>query len=254
MAPHRAHQPGWTRSRGVAALVAAAAVLVAQQAVAAATGQATHASAFTLSEAFTFLFLTIGPLKIIGPFAAMTRGQDPAFKRLLAVQGTGIAAIAALAASTIGASVLRKWGISVGALLITIGILLFMVALRTVMEQYEPPKPGPAAPQPGASPSARAAFSPLAFPTIIPPYGVGVLVVLVTLHVGTTVQLTLLVAAILALDLLAMLSADAIVKQPMLAPVLGIVGTVAGVLQVALGVQAIVGGLRALGIVATPAG
>src|SRR5262249_17412097 len=164
----------------------------------------THPFPFSLSQTFTLLFLTIGPLKIIGPFASMTRGQDQAFKRLLAFQGTAIAAIGALVASTIASSILRKWGVSLGALLLTMGILLFLIALRTVMEQYTPREPAaPAAPAAG-KPSLALAFSPLAFPTIITPYGIATLVLLETLRSGGMVQFLLVVGGVLVLDLLAM--------------------------------------------------
>lgn len=42
----------------------------------------------------------------------MTLGHDDAFKRRLALEGTGIAAIALLVAATIGAQILDDWGVS----------------------------------------------------------------------------------------------------------------------------------------------
>jgi multiple antibiotic resistance protein len=138
----------------------------------------------TLAKVFTFLFLTLGPLKIIGPFASMTRGYDAAFKRRLAIRGIVIATIALLAAATTGANILQQWGISIGAMQLTAGILLFLVALRPVLEQYETHQPRThaeaSADLPPSSPSALA-FSPLAFPTIVTPYGIAVLIIAVTL-------------------------------------------------------------------------
>ena len=87
---------------------------------------------FSFGKVFTFLFLTLGPLKIIGPFAEMTRGRDAAFRRELAYRGAAVAAVGLLVAVTIGTRILDKWGISVGALLLTAGIVLFLVALRPV--------------------------------------------------------------------------------------------------------------------------
>ena len=52
---------------------------------------------------------------------------------------------------------------------------------------------------------------------------------------------------VLLLDLLAMLFADRILKTPFVAVALGIVGAVMGVLQAALGIEAIVLALRLLG-------
>ena len=203
--------------------------------------------AITFGKAFTFLFLTLGPLKIIGPFAKMTRGRDRAFKRTLALQGILIATIAAFAAATIGVKVLQKWGVSVGALVVTAGVVLFLVALRQVMQQYEPKEAMPeATPSATPPPSMALAFSPLAFPTIVTPYGAAVLVLLAAVSGGEMMPILAMAGVVLVLDLIAMLAADSIVKTPYVAPVLGIVGAVIAVLQVALGVQLVINGLRLL--------
>jgi len=249
----------WQVFGGVLLLAVAATAAHAQEATSAATQP--QAAPFFLGKVFTFLFLTIGPLKVIGPFAAMTRGRDAAFKRRLAFQGTVIALFAALAAATIGANTLHKWGVSAGALLLTAGIVLFLVALMPVLEQYAPQherRPDPSDGGDGgdagtaASPPSALTFSPLAFPTIITPYGIAVLVLEVTLAGSdTTTVLAILgiAAAVLVLDLLAMLSADRILSTPLVASALRIVGSVMGVLQVALGVQTVVRALHFLGIV-----
>lgn len=213
---------------------------------------------FSLEKIFIFLFVTLGPLKIIGPFASMTRGRDAKFKRKLALQGFVISTIAVLVATTVAASILEKWGISIGALTLTAGIILFLVALKPLLEQYAPADAPSSPQQPAGQPAAALpspsdlAFSPLAFPTIVTPYGIAVLILLATLQEGGLVGPVLVMAAIvLVLDLVAMLSADRILKTPMVAPTLGIIGAVLGVLQVALGVQAVIAGLRVLGIVPT---
>src|SRR5262249_49047280 len=91
----------------------------------------------TLSKVFIFVFLTLGPFNVVGPFANMTRGRDTAFKRRLAVEGTSIAALGLLVAATLGANALTFWGVSASALFITTGILLFLVGLRFVRAQYQ---------------------------------------------------------------------------------------------------------------------
>jgi multiple antibiotic resistance protein len=181
----------------------------------------------------------------------MTRGADRAFKRRLALEGIGLATAAALLAPTIGANILRKWGVSSEALLLTVGIILFLVALRSVLAQYSPADDHVPA-QAAAPPATTSAFSftPLAFPTIITPYGIALLVFLVTLPEGAVpiASLLVLVALVLALDLVAMLFADRILGTPVVAGALRLLGATLGVLQVALGVQAIVGALRLLGL------
>ena len=209
---------------------------------------------FSPGKVFTFLFVMIGPLKVIGPFAKMTAGWDRGLKRRLAFQSIAIAAIGAFAAATLGSRLLHKWEISLGALLLTTGIVLFLVAMRVVMEQYEPHERTEKTDHPATiarppSPNALA-FSPLAFPTIITPYGAALLILLMSLRSGqTTILLGIMGIAglVLVLDLLAMLTAERILTTPAVRPTLGILGSVLSVLQVALGVQAIVDGLRLLG-------
>jgi multiple antibiotic resistance protein len=181
----------------------------------------------------------------------MTHGRDAAFKRRLAFEGTLIAVLAALAAATVATNILEKWGISVGALQLTTGIVLFLVALQLVLEQYAPREPQADAPRSAAAsapPPSALAFSPLAFPTIVPPYGIAVLILLVTLRPDKMLQILGVTAFVLLLDLLAMLSADRILKTPLVGSALGILGAVLGMLQIALSVQVVVRGLRLLGI------
>lgn len=174
----------------------------------------------------------------------LTRGRDAAFKRRLAVRGTGIAAIALFMAATLGARLLRNWGVSTEALLLTGGIILFLVALRRVFQQFTPLE----APVAAMQETTWQAFSPLAFPTIVTPFGVAVLVVALRLRPGdlATAEILALAAAVLLLDLLAMLFADRILQAPFVSAALLILGSVMVVLQVALGVEMMLYALRLL--------
>jgi multiple antibiotic resistance protein len=203
-------------------------------------------SFWSFGEAFVFLFVALGPLNVIGPFAAMTQGRDAAFKRRLAFRASLVAAIALLVAATLGAKTLEAWGISVGALLLAAGAILFLVALRPVLAGYDPG--GPRAQSVPALSESELAFSPLAFPTIVTPYGLALLILLFTLHPFGSGGLWILAAAavVLALDLLAMLCADLIARIPLSKAGLDMLGAVMGVLLVALGVQAAADGLRLL--------
>ena len=68
------------------------------------TAQA-HAITLTLGKVFLFLFVTLEPFNVLGPFASMTRGRDNVIKRRLAMQGSSIAAIAVVVAATVGAMI-----------------------------------------------------------------------------------------------------------------------------------------------------
>ena len=205
---------------------------------------------FSIGKVFTFLFMTLGPLKIIAPFAKMTRGRDRAFKRKLAALGTLLAAIAIVVAATTGAKTLIGWGVSVDALLLAAGIILFLIALQPVLEQYKPKKSevdDSKSSNSNAASISALALSPLTFPTIITPYGVAVLILLATLRSNHLPEIAGVMAVILVLNFLAMLFADFILKSAVVSTVLGVIGTVMGVLQVALGVQVVVDALRMLG-------
>ncbi len=223
--------------------------------------QPSSSDPFSLGKVFTFLFVMIGPLKVIGPFAKLTAGWDRGLKRRLAFQAIVTAAIGAFAAATVGSRLLQNWGISLGALLLTTGLVLFLVALRVVMEQYEPHAHAEKADRPSAvarpTSVAALAFSPLAFPTIITPYGAALLILLMTLRAGQTEILLRIIGiavVVLGRDLVAMLTADRILTTTAVRPTLGILGSVLSVLQVALGVQAIVEALRLLGVPVLTAG
>jgi multiple antibiotic resistance protein len=228
--------------------MAPASIAAAQQVAESAAGQPVSVT-FTLGKMFTFLFLTLGPLKLLGPFAKATQGVDTGTKRRLALKSTGIALLGVLVASTLGENTLRKWNVSIGALLMTAGLILFLTALKPILEQFAgqevQEKQAPVEGAPLISPMA------LAFPRIVTPYGVAILIVLMSLSETDTTSMQVLLVAIfvLLLDLLAMLFAEQILKTPLVGAALGIVGVVMGVLQVALGVQAMVAALRLLGFV-----
>jgi multiple antibiotic resistance protein len=57
-------------------------------AAAEATADQTPMGAIPASQIFTFLFLMLGPIKIIGPFAKITRGAEPGFTLQIALRAT----------------------------------------------------------------------------------------------------------------------------------------------------------------------
>jgi len=198
-------------------------------------------------EIFTLFFVTLGPLKILGPFALQTRGMEPAALRGIALR-VFVLSLAALAlGGWIGRALVHKWHISMPALLIATGIIFFLVALRAVLEQYEPPHHDAAPPALPAQP-LEAALK-LTSPTVVTPYGVAALIVLLA-ATGDTVREELILGilfAVMVLNLLAMLFAHAVMHGALLLG-LRLLGAVLAVMQVALAVQIILQGLGDLGI------
>src|ERR1700751_1673312 len=235
----------WGKPVAASALFGAEAPAAFAHSVATAAHGQGAVSHLSLGEAFTFLFVALGPLNVIGPFATLTQGRGAAFKRGLAFRAFLVAAIAVLFAATLGAKTLQAWGISVGALLLAAGAILFLVALQRVLAGYSPRggrvQATPAVPAPS---EPELAFSPLAFPTIITPYGLALLILLFTLYPFGSGGLGILAIAsfVLALDLLAMLCTDLLAKIPFIKPGLDILGCVMAVLLVALGGEGVGGG------------
>jgi multiple antibiotic resistance protein len=199
-----------------------------------------------LSQVFVLFFVMLGPVKIIAPFAAMTRDVEDQACRKLAIRAFVIASVTTLLAAAIGRGILENWHVSLGALLIAGGVILFLVALRQVLQQYAP-STEPEARQP--EPALAALAMRLAFPTIVTPYGIAAVIILLSIspNAGYTIGVAAALVGVMVLNLLAMLYAKAILKAIGIMP-LQIVGTVLSVMQVALGVQMILGGLRMIGV------
>ena len=91
-----------------------------------------------LGAVFTLLFITLGPLKIVGPFVQLTREADEATMKKIAVRAFALALIAVVVGGFVGQALLENWNISVPALLLAGGIIFLLVGLSLVLEQYQP--------------------------------------------------------------------------------------------------------------------
>jgi multiple antibiotic resistance protein len=194
---------------------------------------------------FVMLFLMLGPTKILVPYVQMTQGMDSVFQRRLAFRAIVFSSGALLLAGLLGKKMLDNLNISLPVLTLTAGLVLFLVALRTVLQQASPP------PKPSGTdePSLQLAFSPLAFPTIVTPYGIAAVIVFATLaqnDYAASLTLAGLVVLILAMDWAAMIYANSILKW--FGTALQIFSVILGVTQIALGLQLILRSLSALGI------
>jgi multiple antibiotic resistance protein len=198
-----------------------------------------------LSAVFPLLLVTLGPIKILGPFAQLTRDVDEARMRQIAVRAFGLAALAVLAGGVIGPALLRSWNISLPALLLAGALVFLLIGLRLVLEQYEPATAAP--PALPAAPTAAAMR--ITFPTVVTPYGIAALIVLLANSDDTTRTAGIVAIAIVVmiLDLLAMLYARRIMAGPTVVA-LQTLGAILGVLQVGLAVEMALRALRALGV------
>ena len=195
---------------------------------------------------FLLLFLMLGPIKILVPFVEMTQGTDAAFRWRLATRALLFSTAALILAGAMGRNILENFGIPVPVLGLTGGLVLFLVALQTLLQQFSGPE---RLARPARVPEMRMAISPLAFPTIVTPYGIAAIIIFIALA-GDDGAMKLTVAgvalAILLMDWLAMLFAHVILRW--LGPILQVFAVVLGVTQVALGLQVILRSLSMLGV------
>lgn len=199
------------------------------------------------TEVFTFLFVTLGPLQLIVPFAQRTQSFSAPVTRQIAVRTAAIAALVVVGGGFLGSQMISAWQVSVGSLTLAAGIIFFLVALRVLLHQYEPARP-PALAEHGPSDPTSAALG-LIFPVALTPYGIAGVIVLLTTSgdLQRTLVILGLLMLVMVLDLLAMMFARNILKGPAMI-VLKLVGAVMGVLQVALSIELIHTGMQSSGL------
>jgi multiple antibiotic resistance protein len=195
-----------------------------------------------VSEILTLLFITLGPLKTLGPFVKATQGADAALIRKIALAAFAISTVSLFAGMYLGEKILGKWNVGLPALMLTAGALLLFVAFRSlVVDLYAGVQSAPAENVP---PTIRTAISPLTFPVIATPYGIAILILFKVALPQDEGWILLCLGGIMLLNLLAMLFARQILRFA--AMPLQLLGTILTVLQAALGVQILIVGFRAL--------
>jgi multiple antibiotic resistance protein len=193
-----------------------------------------------LGKLAPLLFMMMGPIAVMPVFAGLTATAEPAFRLRLALAAAGAAAAALALAVASGASALETWGATPASLIVAAGVLLTIAAMRGVLGLGQHAANGAA-----QQPTMRLALSPLAFPTMVPPHAIGVLVIFVAYfpQPGQKAAILAVALAILVLNLLAMLVARHVLAVIGLVPLV-IMGAVFNVLQVALGIEMILSGLK----------
>ncbi len=233
------------------AIVAIGVVCLLYPSIASAGESAVQYQQLPLAQIFTFLFLMLGPFKIIGPFAKVTKGMDAPQTRKIALEAVLFSSLALLLAALVGEMALASYGIPLPLLALAAGIILFLVALISILKQFEPfeseNKKTETLDQSSTS-VLKAALTPLAFPTIVTPYGIAALVVFIALSPDLQGRLTIgvIVLAIMLLNLFVMLMQRRIFS--VLSIALPILGAVLGIVQVALGLRIIHNSLKMMGL------
>jgi multiple antibiotic resistance protein len=189
-----------------------------------------------------FLFLMLGPFKIIVPFAKITRNADVKLTQRIAFRAILFSSMALLLAGLLGRRILSNYGIPVPILALAGGIIFFLVALLNVIQQFTPPDTHHEI----ETPDLSMAINPLAFPTIVTPYGIAALIVFLSISPDMNSQLMIggIVVGIMTLNLIIMLITKYIYK--ILIVFFPILAAVLLVVQVALGLLIIYNQLQVL--------
>lgn len=197
------------------------------------------------AKLFPLLFNMMGPIGVIPAFAALTGEMDPKTRDAVARRAVLLSFCAMIVAVFLGAAMLDAWSIQNGSLILAAGLIVTLTALLPLIPGVA--GGGAQAPRAAAVPPLQLALSPLAFPTIVTPRAVGVLVIFVAFFSSTQEKLAVLgvAALMLVLNYFGMRAAAWFMAKVGMAPLL-VLGAVFGVLQVALGVEMMVNGWRAL--------
>lgn len=200
-----------------------------------------YAAGLSLGMTFTAFMVMLGPVKVVGPFAKLTSAMDEQEARRIAARAVGFACTGGAVAAVIGVNTLVSWEIQPAILHATAGAILLLVALKAVMAQYEPPETAEVSTTP-----RNIALSPLAFPTILTPHGIAILILLIAITRDPMKDAAIIgiFVAVMALNWLVMRFARPIIRRGALG--LEILGAVLGVLQVALALKMMFEALNAL--------
>lgn len=173
-----------------------------------------------------------GPLKVVPTFAALTESLPLDKRGAIARKAVTVAMIALALAIFAGHFIMKSWGASPRAVSAAAGLLLAISSLQAILGTSSAPLQDVS--------ERDLAISPLAFPTLVPPYAVGVLI-LFAAHFSETaylLQIAGLALGMMLLNLLAMTFAAQILRA--LGPTtLRVLGSVFGVLQLSLGIEMI---------------
>ena len=184
-----------------------------------------------LSILFILLLSLAGPIKLIPVFAALAGGADAPARRKLAV-GSGLYAVLGIAVAVLaGHAIMTSWRVSHEALGAAAGLVLMLVALPPMISS------GGNVGAPASPPSLPSAIA-FAFPTIVPPYAFGVVILFAAYFTSVRDQIAIIAlgAAVTLINVLAMLFARQAYKI-MGEVTLRILGAVFSILQLSLGME-----------------
>lgn len=197
------------------------------------------------SKLFPLMFNMMGPIGLIPAFAALSARMDEQQRNSMAMRAALLAFLSLVVAVFVGSSMLTSWSISNGSLIFAGGLIVTLTALLPIVSrgggEAAPVSTAPQTPE-------QLAVSPLAFPTMVSPKALAVLIIFVAYFPSMDGKMTVLGLAVLmmVLNLIAMRYAHVFMEKIGMTPLL-VLGAVFGVLQVALGIEMMANGWKAWG-------
>ena len=204
----------------------------------------------TAGVALATFFATIGPLDISAFFAALTAGQSPRARLVMAARGTVIASIILLSFALFGEVILDTLGISLAALRTAGGILLLLIGIEMVFARTSGATSATEDEAREAETRRDISVFPLATPLIAGPGAIGAAILLMAHAEGDTTRQLIVCLSLLAVLLFTF---ACLLAASQLHKILGKTGThvinrVFGILLASLAVQFIFDGIAESGL------
>tara|TARA_R100000365_G_C2723198_1_gene55146 strand:+ start:133 stop:759 length:627 start_codon:yes stop_codon:yes gene_type:complete len=203
----------------------------------------------TFLVAFATLFATVGVADIAFIFAALTKDNTPAQRRIFATRGVLVALAILLFFAVLGNAILDIFGITIPALRTAGGVLLLLIAIDMVFARHSGGTGTTDEEEREARKSQDISVFPLAMPLMAGPGAISA-VILLTTGAKSDLEFWLVLAAIvviLALCWLTLLIAIPIQRLLGLTG-LSVVSRVVGILLAALAVQFVFDGIKTSGL------
>ncbi len=191
-------------------------------------------------EIVVLFFITMGATKAMVVLMGVTHGHTPAQRRRIASRAALTAAVVLMIFAVIGQTILHAFHVSLAALTIAGGLILFVFALGMVLgggEHHAPAGEG------------DVSIYPLAVPLLATPQGIVAIVVIMTAAhtLGEQLRVFAALLTVIALNFVLMRYADSILRR--LRPEIMLVAVrVVALLLAALAVQLVIFGLVMLGV------
>lgn len=195
-------------------------------------------------SAFVTFFVIIDPVGIAPVFASLTQGTTPRHRRMMAIKGTVIAVGILLFFAAVGEPFLSALGITLNALKVAGGVMLFLIALEMVFEKRTERRENAAERSHQEHPEDISVF-PIAIPLLAGPGAIASIILLMASHDGDYLAKGVILSALgltLGLTLITFLAASRLMEV-MGSTVSAIISRVLGIILAAFATQFILDGI-----------